>query len=57
MIRPLLSLKRLFFDETEGKVRYQYSRQGSQEEPKPEANIFHDPHFDKGGGLGDFRRF
>jgi len=32
MIRPLLSLKRLFFDETEGKVRYQYSRQGSQEE-------------------------
>jgi hypothetical protein len=24
MIRPLLSSKRLFFDETEGKVRYQY---------------------------------
>jgi hypothetical protein len=33
MIRPLLSLKRLFFDETEGKVRYQYAKQGSQEEP------------------------
>jgi hypothetical protein len=32
MIRPLLSLKRLFFDETGGKVQYQYSRQGSQEE-------------------------
>lgn len=32
MIRPLLSLKRLFFDETTGKVRYQYSRHGSQEE-------------------------
>jgi hypothetical protein len=32
MIRPLLSLKRLFFDETVGKVRYQYSRHGSQEE-------------------------
>ncbi len=32
MIRPLLSLKRLFFDETAGRVRYQYSRQGSQEE-------------------------
>jgi hypothetical protein len=32
MIRPLLSLKRLFFDETAGKVRYQYSRHGSQEE-------------------------
>ncbi len=32
MIRPLLSLKRLFFDETKGKVRYQYSRHGSQEE-------------------------
>ena len=32
MIRPLLSLKRLFFDETEGKVRYQYSRDGSLEE-------------------------
>jgi hypothetical protein len=32
MIRPLLSLKRLFFDETEGKVRYQHSRHGSQEE-------------------------
>ncbi len=32
MIRPLLSLKRLFFDETEGKVRYQCLRQGSQEE-------------------------
>ena len=31
MIRPLLSLKRLFFDETAGKVRYQYSRHGSQE--------------------------
>jgi len=32
MIRPLLSLKRLFFDVTAGQVRYQYSRQGSQEE-------------------------
>ena len=32
MIRPLLSLKRLFFDETAGKVRYQYSRHASQEE-------------------------
>ena len=32
IIRPLLSLKRLFFDETAGKVRYQYSRHGSQEE-------------------------
>ncbi|MBW6500295.1 MAG: transposase [Bacteroidales bacterium] len=32
MIRPVLSLKRLFFDETGGKVRYQHSRHGSQEE-------------------------
>ena len=32
MIRPLLSLKRLFFDETAGQVRYQYSKHGSQEE-------------------------
>jgi hypothetical protein len=32
MIRPLLSLKRLFFDQTSGKVRYQYSKDGSQEE-------------------------
>ena len=32
MVRPLLSLKRLFFDETAGKVRYQYSRHSSQEE-------------------------
>jgi len=32
MIRPLLSLKRLSFDETGGKVRYQYSRHGLQEE-------------------------
>jgi hypothetical protein len=32
MIRPLLILKLLFFDETSGKVRYQYSRHGSQEE-------------------------
>jgi hypothetical protein len=32
LIRPLLSLKRLIFRETEGKVRYQYSRPGSQEE-------------------------
>jgi hypothetical protein len=32
MIRPLLSLKRLFFDEKEGKVRYQYSNHGSQQE-------------------------
>jgi len=32
MIRPLLSLKRLFFDETTGRVFYQSSRHGSQEE-------------------------
>jgi len=32
MIRPLLSLKRLFFDERGGKVCYRYSRKGSQEE-------------------------
>ena len=32
MIRPLLSLNRFFFDETTGKVLYQSSRQGSQEE-------------------------
>ena len=32
MIRPVLSLKRLFFDETGENVRYQYSRDGSQEE-------------------------
>jgi hypothetical protein len=32
MIRPLLSLKRLFFDETAGRIRYQHSRHGSQEE-------------------------
>ncbi len=32
MIRPLLSVKRLLFDEPTGKVCYQYSRQGSQEE-------------------------
>jgi ribosomal protein S27E len=32
MIRPLLSLKRLFFDKTAGRVRYQYSRNGSREE-------------------------
>jgi hypothetical protein len=32
MVRPFLSLKRLFFDETWGKVRYQYSRKGSQQE-------------------------
>ncbi len=31
MARPLLSLQRLSFDETEGKVRYQYSRHQSQE--------------------------
>jgi hypothetical protein len=31
MIRPLLSLNWLFFDEIEAKVRYLYSRQGSQE--------------------------
>ena len=31
MIRPLLSSKRLFFDETAGKVRYQHSREGSQQ--------------------------
>ena len=32
IIRPVLSLKRLFFDETGGKIRYQYSRHDSQEE-------------------------
>jgi len=32
MIRPLLSLKRLLFDETAGKICYQYSRHGLQEE-------------------------
>ncbi len=32
IIRPLLSLMRLFFDETAGKLRYQYSRHGLQEE-------------------------
>ncbi len=32
MIRPLLSLKRLFFDEAAGKVRYQYDKHSSQEE-------------------------
>jgi len=32
MIRPVLSLKRLFFDETAGKVRYRHSRHGSHEE-------------------------
>ena len=32
IIRPVLSLKWLFFDETAGKVCYQYSRDGSQEE-------------------------
>jgi len=32
MIQPLLSLKRLFFDESKGKVRYQYDKHGSQEE-------------------------
>jgi len=32
MIRPLLSLKRLFFDETADRVRYQSSRHGSQQE-------------------------
>ena len=32
MIRPLMSLKRLIFDETGSKARYQYSRHGSQEE-------------------------
>jgi hypothetical protein len=32
MIRPILSLKRLLFAEAEGRVRYQYSRDGSQEE-------------------------
>jgi len=31
VIRPLLSLKRLFFDGTAGKVSYQYSKDGSQE--------------------------
>jgi len=32
MIWPLLSLKRLFFDESKGKVRFQYDKHGSQEE-------------------------
>ena len=32
MIRPLLSLKRLSFDETGGKVQYMYSGKGFQEE-------------------------
>ena len=32
MIRPLLSLKRLFLEETAGQVRYQYSKHGSREE-------------------------
>jgi hypothetical protein len=32
MIRPLLSLKRLFFDETGGKVRYQYGKGRAEEE-------------------------
>ena len=32
MIRSLLSLKQLFFDESKGKVRYQYDKHGSQEE-------------------------
>ena len=30
MIRPLLSLKRLSFDETEGKVSYQYGKDSSE---------------------------
>lgn len=33
MIRPVLSLKRLFLDEAESKIRYQFSRNDSQEEP------------------------
>ena len=32
MIRPLLSLQRLSFDESEGKVRYQYDKHGKDEE-------------------------
>jgi hypothetical protein len=32
MIRPLLSLKRLSFDETEGKVSYQYEKNSSKQE-------------------------
>ncbi len=32
MIRPLLSLKRLAFDETEGKVSYQYGNLRAEEE-------------------------
>jgi hypothetical protein len=32
IVRPVVSSKQLFFDETAGKVRYQYSRDGSQEE-------------------------
>ncbi len=31
-IRPLLSLKRLAFDETEGKVSYQYGKDSSKQE-------------------------
>jgi len=32
MIRPLLSLKRLFFDETEGKVTYEYGKDRTHKE-------------------------
>jgi len=32
MIRPILSLKRLSFDETEGKVSYQYGKGRAEEE-------------------------
>jgi len=32
MIRPLLSLKRLSFDETEGKVSYQHEKNSSKQE-------------------------
>ena len=32
MIRPILSLKKLSFDETEGKVSYQYEKGRAEEE-------------------------
>ena len=32
MIRPILSLKKLSFDETEGKVSYQYGKLRGEEE-------------------------
>ena len=40
MILPFLSLKRLFFDETTDKVRYQYDMHGSQEESMDYLEFF-----------------